>query len=221
MALSMAPPSKPADAPASPRWLKWTRRLQSVAQAGLTHARDPYDLERYRDVRRIAAEIAALGSDGNTDAIQGFFASERGYPTPKVDVRAAVIVKERILLVKEREDGAWSLPGGWADVGESAGEAAVRETREEAGVEVEPQKLIAVYERERRGHPPHPEFSYKIFFACRVCDGHDPRGGGETLDAAFFAADALPPLSAARVTPQEIAVAFAHNRDPGLPTEFD
>lgn len=217
----MAPPTEPADGSVAPRWLQWTRRLQSAAQAGLTHARDPYDLERYRDVRRVAAEIAAAGSEGDVDAILAFFASERGYPTPKVDVRAAVIVDERILLVKERDDRGWALPGGWADVGESAGEAAVRETREEAGVEVRPEKVIALYERERRGHPPHPEFSYKIFFACRVWGVPRPRRGPETLDAAFFARDALPPLSAARVTPQEIALAFTHDRDPALPTEFD
>lgn len=217
----MASPSETAGAPASPRWLQWTRRLQSVAQAGLTHARDPYDVERYDDVRRVAAEIAATGSAGNADAILGFFASERGHPTPKVDVRAAVIVEERILLVKERDDRGWALPGGWADVGESAGEAAVRETREEAGIEVRPEKVIAIYERERRGHPPHPEFSYKIFFACRARGVPEPRGGAETLDAAFFMPETLPPLSAARVTPEEIAVAFAHHRDPGLPTEFD
>lgn len=217
----MAPPTRPADACVAPRWLQWARRLQSVAQAGLTHARDPYDLERYRDVRRLAAEIAAAGSDADVDAIAAFFASERGHPTPKVDVRAAVIVDERILLVKEADDGGWALPGGWADVGESAGEAAVRETREEAGIEVRPEKVIALYERERRGHPPHPEFSYKVFFACRACGVPEPRPGPETLDAAFFAPDVLPTLSAARVTPEEIAVAIAHHRDPALPTEFD
>jgi ADP-ribose pyrophosphatase YjhB (NUDIX family) len=217
----MVPPTEPAGAPVTPRWLEWTRRLQSVAQAGLTHARDPYDLERYRDVRRVAAEIAAAGSEGNADAILAFFSSERGYPTPKVDVRAAVIVDEGILLVKERDDGRWALPGGWADVGESAGEAVVRETREEAGIEVRPEKVIALYERERRGHPPHPEFSYKIFFACQVRGVAKPRGGTETLDAAFFTPHTLPALSAARVTAQEIALAFAHHREPGLPTEFD
>ncbi|MGN6168139.1 MAG: NUDIX hydrolase [Solirubrobacteraceae bacterium] len=217
----MAIPTEPEGAPVTPRWLGWTRRLQSVAQAGLTHARDPYDADRYREVRRVAAEIAATGSDGDVGVILGFFASERGYPTPKVDVRAAVIAQERILLVQERDDGGWALPGGWADVGESAGEAAVRETREEAGIEVRPEKLIALYERERRGHPPHPEFSYKIFLACGVRGVPEPRGGAETLDAAFFVPEELPPLSAARVTRQEIAVAFAHHRDPGLPTEFD
>jgi ADP-ribose pyrophosphatase YjhB (NUDIX family) len=217
----MAPPTEPAGTPVTPRWLEWTRRLQSVAQAGLTHAGSPYDIERYREVRRVAAEIAAAGSDGDVDTILAFFASERGYPTPKVDVRAAVIVHEQVLLVRERDDGGWALPGGWADVGESAAEAVVRETREEAGVEVRPEKVIAVYERERRGHPPHPEFSYKIFFACRASGVPTPTGGPETLGAAFFSHGALPPLSAARVTPQEIAVAFAHHREPGLPTEFD
>lgn len=219
MAQGMAPAGD--GAPVVPRWLDWTRRLQSVAQAGLTYSQNPYDLERYGDVRRVAAEIAAAGSEGDVDAILAFFASERGYPTPKVDVRAAVIVEGRILLVKERDDGGWTVPGGWADVGESAAEATVRETREEAGVEVRPEKVIALYERERRGHPPHPEFSYKVFFACQVCGVSEPRGGPETLGAAFFAPGALPPLSSARVTAQEIATAFAHDRDPGLPTEFD
>jgi ADP-ribose pyrophosphatase YjhB (NUDIX family) len=169
----------------------------------------------------VAAEIAAAGSESDADAILDFFASQGGYPTPKVDVRAAVIVDDGILLVKERDDNRWALPGGWADVGESAGEAVARETREEAGIEVRPEKVIALYERERRGHPPHPEFSYKIFFACQVRGVAEPHGGPETLDAAFFTPDALPALSAARVTAQEIAVAFAHHREPGLPTEFD
>jgi ADP-ribose pyrophosphatase YjhB (NUDIX family) len=217
----VATPRKLQHPSAGARWLEWTRKLQSVAQAGLEYSRNPYDRERYMEVRRVAAEIAATGSHGDADAIVAFFASERGYPTPKVDVRGAVIHERRILLVKERDDGGWALPGGWADVGESAGEAVVRETREEAGVEVRPEKLIALYERERRGHPPHPEFSYKVFFACHAHGPLEPRSGGETLGAGFFWPDALPPLSSARVTPQEIALAFAHDLEPSLPTEFD
>ena len=217
----MATPGESPGPRTGPRWLEWSRRLQGVAQAGLTHSQSRYDLERYDEVRRVAAEIAAAGSGGEADAILAFFASERGYPTPKIDVRAAVFLDDSILLVHERDDEGWALPGGWADVGESAGEAAVRETREEAGVEVRPEKLIALYERERRGHPPHPEFSYKAFFACRACGAVEPHAGPETLGAEFFMPDALPRLSRARVTPQEIAVAFAHHRDPSLPTEFD
>ena len=114
------------------------------------------------------------------------------------------------------------MPGGWADVGESAAEAAVRETREEAGVEVRPAKLIALYERERRGHPVHPEFSYKAFFACEPSRRRRARAAGlETTGAAFFDRAELPELSLARITPAEIELAFAHHAAPELPTEFD
>ena len=204
-----------------PQWVRWSRALQGIAQAGLTYAQDPYDLERYREVRRVAAEIAAHGSDGDVEQILGFFASERGYPTPKIDVRAAVIAEDRILLVQERDDGGWTMPGGWADVGESAAEAAVRETREEAAVEVSAAKLIALYERERRGHPYHPEFSYKAFFACEPRGTASPAAGLETTGAAFFDRRDLPELSLARITPAEIELAFAHHAAPELPTEFD
>ena len=205
-----------------PSWLRWARALQSVAQAGLTYARDDYDLERYRDVQRVAAEIAAAGSAGDAGAIARFFASERGYPTPKVDVRSAVIAEDRILLVREREDGGWTMPGGWADVGESAADAAVRETWEEAGVRVRAVKLIALLDRERRGHPRHPEYSYKVFFACKLVEPATPRpASAEITEAGFFARDALPRLSLARITPEEIELAFKHHHAPELAAEFD
>jgi ADP-ribose pyrophosphatase YjhB (NUDIX family) len=202
--------------------------LQSIAQAGLTYAEDPYDIARYRQVRHLAAEIAAGQTGGRGEAIEDLFAAARGYPTPKLDVRAAVIVEGRILLVEERDGGGWSLPGGWADVGESAAEAVVRETREEAGVDVDATKLIALLDRARHGHPHHPEYSLKAFFACRLRGpvapaGSDvaPTGGDETTAAGFFARTSLPPLSVARVTPAQIEMAFAHHAEPGLPTEFD
>jgi ADP-ribose pyrophosphatase YjhB (NUDIX family) len=214
----VAEPQRSWDAPP---WLAWVRRLQAVAQAGLTYSQDPFDVERYRDVRRIAAEIAAEHSAGDAQAIEELFASARGYPTPKIDVRAALIVDDRILLVRERDDARWALPGGWADVGETAGEAVARETREEAGLEVRAVKLIALYDRQRRGHPSHPEYSYKAIFRCDPVGDLAPRAGQETEGAAFFAAGALPDLSLARVTPEQVAVAFAHQADPDLPTEFD
>lgn len=207
--------------PGVPRWLEWVRALQGVAQAGLTYARDPYDIERYREVRRVAAEIGAEHAAQDAGAIERFFASARGYPTPKMDVRSAVIVNRRILLVQERDDGGWALPGGWADVGESAAEAAMRETREETGLEVRAIKLIALYDRERRGHPPHAEHSYKAFFACEACGTPALRAGTDMQDARFFDRAELPPLSRTRVTPEQITLAFAHHANPELPTEFD
>jgi ADP-ribose pyrophosphatase YjhB (NUDIX family) len=207
---------------AAPDWLRWSRALQSIAQAGLRYAGDPFDVERYVEVRRVAAEIAAAGAGAEVGGVERFFASEQGHPTPKIDVRAAVIADGRILLVRERDDNGWSMPGGWADVGESAAEAAVRETREEAGLEVRALKLIALYERERRGHPLHPEFSYKAFFACEPMTDRSPGAvTHETSEARFFSPLELPPLSLARITPGEVATAFAHHRDPELPTEFD
>jgi len=207
-----------------PAWLAWARTLQSVAQAGLNYSQELFDRERYRQVRRIAAEIAAAGTDADPEVIERFFASQEGHPTPKIDVRAAVIVEDQILLVHEREDRCWSLPGGWADVGETPAQTAERETREEAGVAVKAVKLLALYDRERRGHPHHPEYSYKAIFACEPTESPArPRPGqsAETLDARFFARHALPKLSRARVLPAQIELAFAHAADPALPTEFD
>lgn len=221
----MRPGSEDPPAGEAPTWLAWVRALQGIAQAGIAYGRDPYDLERYEQVQRIAAEIAARHTAGDADAIAGFFASERGYPTPKIDVRAAVIVAGRILLVEERDDGRWTMPGGWADIGESAAEAVVRETHEEAGLEVAAVKLIALLERERRGHPVHPQFSYKAFFACVPLTPEPPalapHGGAETRAAEFFEREHLPRLSVARITAGEIDLAFARHADPSLPTEFD
>lgn len=211
----------------APAWLEWARALQAIAQTGLAFSLDRYDLERYRQIRRIAAEMAGAASAGDPDTIENFFASATGYPTPKIDVRAAVIVDGRILLVRERDDGCWSMPGGWADVGESAAESVVRETREEAGIAVRPVKLIALYERERHGHPVHPEFSYKAFFACvpesaRCADSPNlTPAAADTVGVGFFDPRELPPLSLARVTFAEVSLAFEHARDPQLPTAFD
>jgi ADP-ribose pyrophosphatase YjhB (NUDIX family) len=204
-----------------PAWLSWTRALQAVAQAGLNYAEDEYDIARYRDVRRIAAEIAAAHSDSPPEVIEGIFATGAGHPTPKVDVRAAVVLSGAILLVRERSDGLWTLPGGWADPGETPSESVVREVREEAGVEVRAVKLIALYDRARQGHPPYPDSVYKAVFACDPIGPVAPRPSGETDAAAFFAPAALPELSPGRTTATQIARALAHHADPALATEFD
>jgi ADP-ribose pyrophosphatase YjhB (NUDIX family) len=210
-----------ADHPGEPAWLEWVRRLASIAQTGLTYATDPYDVERYGELRRLAADMAAAHTQDERDDIERLFAAAQGYPTPKIDVRAAVIVGERILLVREREDGAWSMPGGWADMGDSPAQAAERETREEAGIEVRATKLIALLDRQRHNHPLHPEYSYKAFFACAPLGDAQPRPGSETLDARFFSRAELPVLSLARVLPEQIELAFHYAADPSLPTAFD
>jgi ADP-ribose pyrophosphatase YjhB (NUDIX family) len=204
----------------NPQWLEWTQRLQAIAQTGLTYAADPYNVERYEQLREIAAEIAAAHSDGEQAYIQGLFAGQAGYATPKVDVRGAVFRDDMILLVKERSDGGWTLPGGWADVGDSPADAVVREIAEESGYLTRVVKLLALYDRNKHGHPPYPFHAYKIFFLCELIGGAAAISG-ETEAVEFFREDALPELSLTRVMPAQIARLFAHYRHPEWLADFD
>ena len=204
-----------------PQWLAWARRLQAIAQSGLTYCQDKFDIQRYYEIRDIAAEMmaseAALPAPG---LLQKLFAQQSGYATPKIDVRIAAFQHERILLVRELEDGCWTLPGGWADVGEPPSIAATREAREESGYEVRVTKLAAVFDRDLHDHPPYIFHTYKLFFLAELAGGA-PWDSHETADAQFFAEDNLPPLSLNRVTPSQIAHMFEHLRHPDLPTSFD
>ncbi len=204
------------------QWLVWARKLQALAQTGLTYAQDGYDRERYEALRQIAAEIMAAGSSPPIDprTLGDFFGRDTGYATPKVDVRAAVFLEHRLLLVKEREDGGWTLPGGWADVGDSPSTAAVREVKEESGYDVIARKLLAVYDRNLHGHPPIPYHAYKLFFQCELVGG-TAATSHETDGVGFFAEDEIPPLSLSRITTAQIAHLFEHYRHPEWPTSFD
>ena len=205
----------------NPQWLTWVRRLQAIAQGGLTYCKDPYDHDRYMEIQRIAAEMMAGGA-GSVEAarILELFKNETGYPTPKLDVRAAVFVEDRLLFVRERADGCWTLPGGWADVGDTPSLAAIREVKEESGYDVVAKKLAAVYDRDRHGHPPIPFHAYKMFFLCELYGG-EASHSHETDGVEFFAENDLPPLSLTRVTPAQIAHMFGHHRNPQWPTSFD
>ncbi len=147
-------------------WPEWAQRLQAIAQNGLTFNENPYDVERYQQIRQIAAEIMASHTKLETGDFLHLFSNEDGYATPKVDVRGVVFHDDKILLVNEREDGCWTLPGGWVDVGESASTAVVREVYEESGYQTNVRKLLAVYDRNhpRHGHPAFPYQVYKLFF---------------------------------------------------------
>jgi ADP-ribose pyrophosphatase YjhB (NUDIX family) len=203
-----------------PKWLDWVQRLQAIAQTGLHYARDPFDVERYEAVREIAAEMAATRSEADTHAMRALFAGEEGHATPKVDVRAVVFRDDAILLVRERSEGLWTLPGGWADIGESPGEAVAREAFEESGYRVRAVKLLAVYDRNKHPHPPFPFHTYKIFLLCALIGG-EPAHSVETDGVGFFGQDELPELSVMRVTPEQIARFFQHHRHPDWPTDFD
>jgi ADP-ribose pyrophosphatase YjhB (NUDIX family) len=204
-----------------PQWLHWARRLQAIAQTGLTFTRDHYDRERYEQLQAIAAEMMAAGS-GMPDSkkILELFRGESGYATPKIDVRGAVIRQDQILLVRERGDGGWTLPGGWADVGESPAAMVVREVKEESGYDVVPRKLAALFDRNQHPHPPMPSHVYKLFFLCDLTGG-EATPSFETLEVAFFSRCQLPQLSASRITPYQIEHMFDHAAHPEWPTTFD
>jgi ADP-ribose pyrophosphatase YjhB (NUDIX family) len=203
-----------------PDWLRWVKRLQAIAQDGLTYARDDYDLGRYEQLREIAAEILASHSAGDLQVARALLELEAGPATPKVDVRAAVFGGGRILLVKEPDDSGWSVPGGWADVGETAAESAVREVREESGYLVRAVRLISAYDRDRQGHPPLPYHVYRLVFLCEILE-RSPAPDVEAQGVGFFGEDELPELSLSRVTPAQIRRFFEHHRSPDLPADFD
>lgn len=194
--------------------------MASLAQNGLAYAEGVFDRQRYEELRRIAAEMLAAGSDADAPEVLRLLQAEAGYATPKVDVRGVVFREGRILLVREVADGLWTLPGGWADAGESPREAVEKEVAEESGFDARAVKLLAVYDRDRHGPPPLPWSVYKLFIRCEITGGA-PSGSVETSDVDFFAPDALPPLSEGRVTKAQLERMFQHLRDPLLPADFD
>jgi ADP-ribose pyrophosphatase YjhB (NUDIX family) len=204
-----------------PQWLDWAKRLQSIAQNGLTYARDHFDVERYRQVQQVAAQMLSASSGQDIHRITGLFDQQAGYATPKVDVRGVVFKDNQILLVKETVDQRWTLPGGWADPCESPREAVVREVYEESGYETRPTKLLAVYDRSKHPHdPPFAFHVYKLFILCEIVGG-EPAGSEETDAVGFFREDSLPELSISRVTSGQIRRLFEHGRNVQTPTDFD
>jgi len=204
-----------------PKWLLWARELQAIAQTGLAFSNDRYDLERYQRLRAIAVAMLAAGSGAPVERISALFEQDLGYPTPKVDVRGAVFRDQRILLVREISDGFWTLPGGWADVNQSASECVEREIQEESGFQTRALKLAAVWDyRRQRQVASHPYSIYKFFFICELIGG-EASPSIETSAVEFFPLDQLPDLSLGRVTPEQIGRMYAHRRNPQLMTEFD
>ncbi len=204
----------------NPKWLDWAQRLQASAQDGLAYCDNPHDRLRYESIRQIAAEIAAEHSGEEPERVLDLFSRETGYATPKLDVRGVVFRDDAILLVKELQDGLWTLPGGWLDVGESPSEAVEKEVREESGYEVRAVKLLAVYDRNKHGHPPLFHHIHKLFILCDLIGG-EARTSIETGGAEFFREDEIPELSISRVTPAQITRMFEHSRHPEWPADFD
>ena len=200
--------------------LDWARKVQALAQNGLAFTRDPFDRERYHELRDLATALLAGALEIPIERLRTLWDGEPGYATPKVDVRGAIFEDERVLLVRERSDGRWTLPGGWVDVNDAPSAAVAREIREESGYEARAVKLAALVDRRRHPHPPAIHHIYKLMFVCERTGG-EPAAGTETDAVDFFPVRALPELSTGRILAPQIERLYTHHLHPDLPTDFD
>ncbi|WP_114953836.1 NUDIX hydrolase [Sphingosinicella terrae] len=204
------------------QWLHYAKRLQAIASTGVHYCRDDFDRERYGEVAAIANEMLALLGSVPIDRIEGLVSDfAKGYATPKIDVRGALIENGAILLVRERSDGLWTLPGGFADVGRSAAQNIEKEIEEEAGLKVRASRLYGLRHKASRSYAPDVRDFYKLFFLCERSGAEPPCPGAETSEAAFFRAEELPPLSTGRVIEADIHSAFAFAADQSRTAVFD
>ena len=197
------------------------REIQGIAQTGLHYTKDPYDEERFQRLRDISFELMSLTSDLPLATFAKFFLPDSGYATPKVDLRACIFKNDQVLLVQERSDQKWTLPGGWADQNEPPTAGIIREVREESGYDVAIDKLYAIKDRGTNLYRPvHPFTTYKLFFLGTIIGGA-PLENVEIAAIDFFPLDRLPPLSIDRTLPEDIHLAWQHRQNPALLPHID
>ncbi len=201
-------------------WLSLARKMQSIAQAGLTYTENPYDINRYEQLLQLVTQILHHYTGVPMEMIGNLIRSEKGYLTPKVDVRGVVFREDKILMVREKIDGCWSVPGGWADVGLTPFEVAEKEVWEETGLKVKAVRLLAVLDKKCHRHPPDLYHVYKLFVLCHE-KGGTLTGGLETSEAAFFQQHRLPVLSLNRITEEQIRLLFEYRDQPDKETLCD
>jgi len=204
-----------------PRWVQWARELQAIAQTGLHFSESEYDRERYQKILQISVEIFAEYSGQSPSLIQGVFENQSGYATPKVDVRGVVFRSGKLLLARERTDGLWTLPGGWADVNDSPSEAVEREVLEESGFQTKSERMLAIFDRAKHPHvPSFPFHVYKLFILCGL-KGGEARTTFETSGVDFFGENEIPPLSISRLTFDQVQFCFEAQKHPTAVCRFD
>jgi ADP-ribose pyrophosphatase YjhB (NUDIX family) len=204
-----------------PKWLFWAKQLQSIAQAGIEFTNDPYDRERYETIRTLSIEIMHEYTQIDKKRLVDLFANESGYQTPKVDARAAIFnADNEILMVKEKIDKRWSLPGGWADIELSLYENIIKESFEEAGAEIKPKRIIAIFDRNKHVKDDFPYSAYKIFVECDFVRA-EFTDNVETMEHRFFNFETLPELSEGRNTEEQIAICFKARKEKTFEAIFD
>ena len=202
------------------KWLKWAREIQELSQTGLAFAITDYEKQRYKRLTEITAEIVAHRTQLKKETVEKVLMKQPGYATPKIDVRAAVIKDDKILLVQEKSDKRWAMPGGWADVDDIPSEVAIRETKEESGYDVKPTKVIGVFDANRLGGQLEFFHAYKIVFLSDLTGG-EAKTSDETQDVGFFSFEALPPLSLNRTNEKHIKEIISHLKNSQRQTYFD
>lgn len=200
-------------------WLEWAKELQFIAQAGLTYSKDPFDRERFERIRELSAEMISLQSGLPLEQVKGLFCNETGFQTPKLDTRAAIFKDGKILLVKERNE-TWSLPGGWVDVMQTIRSNTIKEVKEEAGLDVEAVRIIALHDRNLHNPPPYAYNVCKVFVLCEA-KGGSFRPNTETTESRYFGPDELPLLAEEKNTAEQIRMCFSAYAHPDWQTEFD
>ncbi|MDR1895739.1 MAG: NUDIX hydrolase [Prevotellaceae bacterium] len=201
------------------QWLKWAVELQFIAQAGLTYSKDSFDIERFKRIREMSAEIMSLHTGMSVEHVRDVFCNETGFQTPKLDTRAAVFSDNKILLVRERA-GTWSLPGGWVDVNESIRSNTIKEVKEESGYDAVPVKLIALQDRNRHNVPTYAYGVCKVFVLCEITGGEfEPNI--ETSECGFFGMDELPPLATEKTNKEQIMLCYSAYNSADWITLFD
>jgi ADP-ribose pyrophosphatase YjhB (NUDIX family) len=203
-----------------PRWLGWAREIQALAQTGMNYATDDFNRDRYRRLMQIAAEITAEHAGLTMEKVERAFLSARGYATPKVSVRGAVFRGGKILLVQDRADGGWCMPGGWADVGEPPSAMVEREVLEESGLRVHAAHLVGVYDANREDKQPEIMHAYDMVFLCDD-QGGEPGPSNETSAAGFFGIQEIPALSSARTSIRHLRDAFSYQENLQHEAVFD
>jgi len=202
------------------KWLDWAREIQALAQTGLAFAPNHYEKERSTRLIELSAEIIEAHTNLKAKDISKILMEQPGYATPKVDVRAAIIKDNKILLVKEIADGKWSMPGGWMDVGDFPAKAAERETKEESGFIVKATKLIGAFDANRSGRPIEFFHAVKLIYLCEILGGK-PTVSSETSEVKFFELNELPSLSENRTNGRHIDEIVKHLNNPNRLAFFE
>lgn len=204
-----------------PNWLTWARTIQSIANNGLLFCENDYDLERYLKLQQIAAHMVAYAADLDQEDVLANFRLGNGYATPKVDVRGAVVNDQgELLMVREKVDDGWTLPGGWAEVGDLPSESAEREVWEETGYQVKACRLVGVYDTNRDGDLGF-RHAYKLVFLCELIGG-EAATSNETSEIGWFLPDQIPqPFSGSRTNRRQVEDVFAAVGDSTAATIFD